>query len=37
LMLLVLAISAAYFVIVERPCMERDWYKKLYYRIASSF
>jgi peptidoglycan/LPS O-acetylase OafA/YrhL len=37
LMLLVLVISAAYFVIVERPCMERDWYKKTYYRISSAF
>jgi peptidoglycan/LPS O-acetylase OafA/YrhL len=31
LMFLVLVISALYFLIIERPCMEKNWYKKLYW------
>lgn len=29
----ILLISSVFFQLIERPCMERDWYKKLYQRF----
>ena len=29
----VLAVSAAYFILIERPCMDRDWPAKLWRRV----
>jgi peptidoglycan/LPS O-acetylase OafA/YrhL len=33
----VLALCAVYFLLIEKPCMQRDWPKRLYGRIASAF
>ena len=32
LILLVMIISAIFFLLVERPCMDEDWYKKIFKR-----
>lgn len=32
LILLVISISAIFFLLVERPCMDKDWYKKIFKR-----
>jgi len=34
--LAVLGISAAYFVLVEKPCMRRDWWRRIALRLARS-
>jgi peptidoglycan/LPS O-acetylase OafA/YrhL len=31
----VLAVSAIYFLLIEKPCMKRDWHTKLWQRIRS--
>lgn len=33
LLLAVLAVSTVYFLLIEKPCMKRDWYIKLYEKI----
>jgi len=30
LILVILAISSVFFLLVERPCMDKDWYKKIF-------
>lgn len=32
LLFLVLSISSVFFLLVERPCMDKDWYKKIFKR-----
>lgn len=32
LILLVMSISSIFFLLVERPCMDKDWYKKIFIR-----
>jgi peptidoglycan/LPS O-acetylase OafA/YrhL len=36
LLSVILIISAIFFQLVEKPCMERDWHKKLYNRFTGS-
>jgi peptidoglycan/LPS O-acetylase OafA/YrhL len=36
--ILVLAISSIFFLLIERPCMNKDWYKKIFkHRITEPF
>lgn len=33
---IILAIASLFFLMVERPCMERDWHKKLFNRLSKN-
>lgn len=35
LLLLIMSASSVYFLLVERPCMDKDWYKKIFKRTPT--
>lgn len=35
LLLLIMTISSVFFVLIERPCMDKDWYKKIFKRNST--
>lgn len=35
LIMLIISISSIFFLLVERPCMDKDWYKKIFRRPTS--
>lgn len=37
LILIVMLISAIFFLLVERPCMDKDWYKKIFKRRITGY